>query len=290
MKKQILCLCTILFSAGAWSTPTSTINWILNDFPPFIDVSGEMPGKGIADEMLRFIMPRMPEYTHHFEVASIARAHGLMAQKQLVCHPALLMNDERKKIMEFSDPVFFILTHRILIREDKLARFKPYMTADGSIDALRLVKDSSLVTAVTEKRGYSPSINAALSSVQGSPHILKAGVQFSAPFNQLTSGWIDYLFSYPAEYGWYREQNAEAKKVKMKTLRISGDPEFILGYVTCTKGEWGEQVIKKVNAAIKSAGTRPPWVDKTIFYTERSEVKKFEKTFNRHNPYRNAVN
>lgn len=288
MRLKSMILCTVL-SASAGATPERMITWMMNDFPPFIDVSGEMPGSGIADEMLRYIMPRLPEYEHHLEVASIARAHGLMGQKQQVCHPALLMNHERKKIMVFSDPVFFTLTHRVLIREDRLARFKPYMTAEGSIDALRLVQDPSLVTAITEKRGYSPSINVALASALGSKNILKAGVQFSAPFNQLTSGWIDYLFSYPAEYGWYREKNVEAKKIKMKTLRISGDPDFILGYVACTKGQWGEQVVKRVNSVIKSAGTRPPWVDKAAFYTDPGEVRQFEAVFKSHNPFRREV-
>ncbi|WP_171016590.1 TIGR02285 family protein [Pseudomonas sp. D(2018)] len=259
--------------------------WLMNDFPPFIDVSGSMPGRGIADELVRYLIPRMPEYQHEFEVASIARAHGLMEQGEQVCHPSLLMNEDRKRIMVFSDPVFFILTHRVLIRKDRLDRFSAYLMPDGSIDAKRLTHDPNLVTAITERRAYSPSINAALEDVADTRHILKAGVQFNSPFHQLMSGWIDYLFAYPVEYGWYRKQQNESSDVVMRTIPISGDPEFILGYVTCTKGLWGQKVIEQVNAAIKEAGPRPSWVQKTVDYTAPEEVERFEKAFERNSPF-----
>ncbi|MDX5300047.1 MAG: hypothetical protein LPK85_13985, partial [Gammaproteobacteria bacterium] len=218
--------------------------------------------------------------------ASLARVHGLMAQGEAYCHPALLRKPERERIMHFSEPAHFILTHRIMIRADRLALFEPFRMPDGSIDAQRLVKNPALVTAMSEKRAYSPSISAALAELDDDRHILRAGVEFKSPFHQLMEGWIDYLFAYPVEYGWYQHQGQGLPEQALLALRIHGDPELIIGYVTCTRSEWGATIIREVNAAMHRVRGIPPWIERAIQYTAPSELEAYLRALERESPYR----
>lgn len=284
MLARILGCCLLLAVSGA-GAQDGRLRWLLNDFPPFNEVGQRIPGQGIADAVLLYLQPRLSQYHHEFEVASFARAYALMERGEPVCHPTTLKLPGREKIMLFSRPTLFLLSLQVLIRADRLQRVTPYLDAQGHVDVRRLLGDGQLVTAVSERRGYSPSIGAALAELGPQPHVLKGGVKFRAPFQQLMAGWIDYLFAYPVELGSYLRQNGGESPVALQRLPISADPPYMLGYIACTRSAWGEQVIRDIDEQLRLAGPRPPWVDKIVENTASEDRERYERALVEQRPF-----
>jgi uncharacterized protein (TIGR02285 family) len=230
VKLPVLGCCLLLLASGA-NAEGERLRWLINDFPPFTEVGPELPGQGIHDDMLRYLQAHLPQYQHQFEVASFARTYALMERGEPVCHPTTLKMPGRERSMLFSRPVVLLASQQVLVRQDRLPRLRPYLDPQGRVDVRRLLRDDQLVTAVSERRGYSPAISAALEELGPQPHVLKAGVKFNAPFQQLTAGWIDYLFAYPVELGWYRRHphrrpalHARPRRLRARRLGRTGDP------------------------------------------------------------------
>lgn len=277
--------CCLLCAVSAAHAQDGRLRWLLNDFPPFTEVGQQLPGQGIADAMLLYLQPRLPQYRHEFEVASFARTYALMERGEPVCHPTTLKLPGREKTMLFSRPVLFLLSQQVLIRADRLPRVAPYRDAQGQVDVRRLLGDTQLVTAVSERRGYSPTISAALAELGPQPHVLQGGVQYSAPFRQLLAGWIDYLFAYPVELVKYQLQDGGESPIALQRLDISGAPPYMLGYISCTRSAWGEQVMREIDEQLRLAGPRPPWVDKIIEYTASEDRERYERALVEQRPF-----
>lgn len=277
--------CCLLFAVSGARAQDGRLLWLINDFPPFSEVSQQTSGQGIADVLMGYLQPRLPQYRHEKELASFARTYALMERGEPVCHPTTLKMPEREPIMLFSRPALFLTSQQVVIRADRLQRVAPYLDSAGRVDVLRLLGDAQLVTAVSERRGYSPTITSALKTLGTRPHVLKAGVNFNAPFQQLSAGWIDYLFAYPVELGRYRHLHREAPEVAMQTLEIAGDPPYMLGYISCTRSAWGERVIHDIDEQLRLAGPRPPWVEKIIQYTASEDLESYERALVEQQPF-----
>lgn len=277
--------CCLLFAVSAANADGERLRWLINDFPPFTEVGPQMPGPGIAADMLRYLQQHMPQYHHEFEEASFARAYALMERGEPVCHSTTLKLPGREKAMLFSRPVFFLSAQKVLVREDRIPQVAPYIDGAGRVDVRRLLADTQLVTAVSERRGYSPKINAALREVGYPPQLLKAGVNFGAPLQQLAAGWIDYLFAYPLEVGWYQRQHPEMAGTALRQLAVAGDPPYTLGYIACVRSEWGVRVIRDIDAQLVKAGPRPPWIDMLIDYLPLEERQSYEQALVEHKPF-----
>lgn len=282
-----LCLATVASTASADDTTQTDkpiITWMLNDFPPFIQVDGTLPGKGFVDAAVRHIIERTPEFTHRFEVSGISRALNLMQMGTPVCHPALLPTTERLVYAIASRPVHFTLPHHVIARRDRADRLRPFLNAQGQINIDSLLSDTNLRTSITEQRAFVPVIQTALNARKGAPNILTTGVHFNAPFLQLAAGWVDYIIAYPVEPRWY-VSNETSPGAALVYFPIAGVEEYVLGYMLCTKGPTGEALIGRINSLVAAAAPRPPWFDVEIALSDPSSAKRLEELLALHNPY-----
>lgn len=262
------------------------VTWILSDFPPFIVTDGpSLPGEGFIDFTLHYLVERMPEYRHRYEVAGIARAVGLMEQGAPVCHPALLRTAEREKIAAFSGPVHFVLSHTVVARRDRLERLSSHLNDKGQVDLPRLLADPLLATSLTEKRAFSPVIDKALADAGPSGNRPTIGVRFDSPFLQMDAGWIDYIFAYPVEPGWYRKTGRISPDADLVYLSVAGSDDYVTGGIACTRGAWGDGVISRIDAAVAAAGPRPPWINREKELSDPDAAQRLEQAFQRVAPF-----
>lgn len=261
------------------------INWALNDFPPFILVEGDLPGDGFVDAALRHIVAGMPEYTHRFEVVSVSRALGLMAQGERVCHPSLLRSAERERVATYSERVHFVLPHHVVLPRTHLSRIQAHTNAQGEVDVDSLLADGSLLTSINDLRVFSPQINRALERFGDASHVQRSGGHFVASFRQLEAGWIDYLFAYPVEPGWYQSRGLVSGTLDLVYLPIAGGEPFTLGFVACTRGTWGERIVARIDEIVRDAGPRPPWVKRQLDLSDAEGGKRLEQQLERHRPF-----
>jgi uncharacterized protein (TIGR02285 family) len=276
-------LSQLLTGVSAWADD-NTVNWQMPDYPPVIIAHGPQKGTGYADVFLRYFIERTPELKHVVEPSSMSRVFGLMKQGQPVCEPSLLKTVEREAYVDFSGPVEFVLPHYIVARSDRVARLADYRNAEGAVDIIRLLRDTSLTTVRQEKRGYPPVVLEAFAAAAGKKNLIQTSDDDQGPFRQVANGWVDYIITYPDEVNWFAKQLPE--KVTFAYFPIAGLPEYTIGYVGCTKGAWGRKIVERVNEVVARAGKRPPWIDAEARLLDPAAAKRYEEVFARHSPFR----
>ena len=272
-----------LMMAGTACADDNVVNWQMPDYPPVLIGSGPLKGTGYADVFLQYFIERTPDLKHVVEQSSMSRVFGLMKQGQPVCEPSLIKTAERETYVDFSGPVEFVLPHYIIVRSDRAARLAPYRNADGAIDMGRLVRDLSLTTVRQEKQGYPPVVLKAFDDAAGQKNLFQTSDD-QGPFHQLASGWVDYIINYPDEANWFAKQLPAS--LTFNYFPIAGLPEYTIGYVGCTKGEWGRKIVERVNQVVAKAGKRPPWIDATVRQLDPVAAKRFEEVYARYSPFR----
>jgi|GEM_PF-3007702 len=281
----VLVLLAFIPDARAAREQPERLTWLLNDFPPAIMIGATLPGRGFTDDFVRHLVAHMPAYDHVFEEASIARAVGLMQQGQPACHPNLLVTPDRLPFIDFSGPMHFALPHHVIVRRDRMDRLRPYIGADGTIDAGELVRDAQLVTTITERRAFPPIVADAIAAIGDQTHVVRANVDFQTPFRQLAAGWIEYVFAYPIEVKWYTDQTNLPIDSALEYLPIRGIPDYVTGHVGCTKGEWGRRMVEQIDEIARAAGARPPWFDAQLKFMDAAGTRRLEEVFARYRPF-----
>lgn len=296
--KAVLAAYSVLFVWGIAAgtavadTPVTKIQWALFSFPPYFisapDTENRSPlGEGTGIEFLNYVMKRMPDVEHKFEITDFGRIIGLMKRGVVVCNPILLKVPERELFIEYSHPIFMELSHHIVVAEKNIDKLRPYQDLDGKVDLERLTLGSGLRTSITRKRAYPEVVKRSLekASTFNSTHRMLNSQDFSVPIRQLELGRVDYIIAYPFEINWYFRQMHTLSSTKFVYLPIAGTPEYTLGYVGCTKNAEGKKIIQKLDQIISDVGPRPPWFRSHVQYLDMNGRKRFNAVFDRYQPF-----
>ncbi|WP_159876411.1 TIGR02285 family protein [Aquitalea denitrificans] len=277
---------SLALAGGVVQAGEVSVNWQMPDYPPVIITSGPYQGTGYADVFLRYFIERTPEFHHVVQNSSMSRVFGLMKQGLPVCEPSLLKTAEREAYVDFSGPVEFVLPHHLVVRADRVGRLAAYRDGGGAVDIARLMRDTTLITVRQEKRGYPPPVLEAMTAAAGQKNLLLTSDDDEGPFRQLASGWVDYIISYPDEINWFSRKLQLPAEQKFVYLPIAGLPEYTIGYVGCTKSEWGRKVVRRVNEIVARAGKRPPWIDAEARWLDPEAARRYEDVFVRRSPFK----
>jgi hypothetical protein len=270
MTLRQLCIGPALFLMAA-SGPVAgqqdpkELTWLGMEFPPFFIAEGVDADKGIADEMVRMLRGKMPDWKHRSETASTAEIQLRLRAGEQVCSPAYIRTPEREQFMAFSLP--------------DLARF-----GDGGPASLAaLLKDSSLRLGVAKGRSYGEAIDAILLQHKQAKHVYSRFGDdiYASLFELLNRQGVDYILGYPYEAAFHaRSRNLEASFV---SLPLQESPAMIEAHVACPRTPWGASVIAAIDAALRDLrGTAEhrALVERWIGPELRSDYRRaYEATF-----------
>lgn len=221
-----------------------TIEWIIVDYPPIYINDGPEKGDGILNKITELAIKNLPEYEHKISVANINRTMVDFEQGKCVCTMGMIKTDEREKAAYFSTvPSTLLSKNKIIIRKEDRKRFGD----SDTVSLEKLIQDKSLRLGLTSKISHGKEADAIISKYKSQANIFyREGKNvLEGLLQMLLLKRIDYLITLPwmAEY-----QLKPGEREQLSFLAIKECPEIIMYYSLCAKTEWGQNVIKKIDA------------------------------------------
>lgn len=224
------------------------ITWMEVDFPPFLIHDGELKGLGYGDVGSAILMENLPQYEHEKVLANLSRQYKEYKEGSRVCTVGLFKNEERKKFMYYSIPIFFSLPNHLIVLKEK----QKELGGMSSVKLEDVLKNNQLIIGHSSNRSYSSEIDDVLAQYGNASNTFQyesRGDFTTSFFRMLVKGRVDAIIAAPEEVLY----QAEMLGLRDKLASIAIEENSIqawLSYVTCVKNDWGRQVIDRVNKVL----------------------------------------
>ncbi len=279
MKRMIasLCFLILLVWCPCYAAEEMTVTWLDMDIPPFYILKGEYAGTGIADEITKLFQQRLPQYTHKHANVVFAKAMEQFKSGESVCHAAFFKTPEREEFAYFSAvPSDIVPPVGITIKRKNLKQFE----TGATLSLAELLKNSELRCGAVKGRSYGTEIDRLLEQYQGKSHVFlrTSGAMYEGMFSMLLADRFDYLIGSPLE-AMYASKIVSEKGEEIVNLPLQESSSCQVGYVACTKNEWGKQMIEHVNLILRQE--RPTERYKTFFekWLDERSIPQFRKDY-----------
>lgn len=163
-----LCLSYPVFSSdldndkAVLNEQKTSLVWFVRHFPPAMIRQGPFYGQGYIDQFLDLIAQRFSSYQHIQTTAVLTRAlEEMKGSEKLLCHPALIATEARKKFLSFSDPIQVLIPNGLIVEGLNQQQFLPFMNEKGEL-SLEALLNSSYKVGVIKKRSYGKQIDQVL--------------------------------------------------------------------------------------------------------------------------------
>ncbi len=239
--------------SGSISASTEVL-WVESHFPPIVMTEGNFAGQGYTQLARQYFIERLPQFSHTYSEGALRRFFELARQQDGVCYSGIIKTPERAEFLAFSDVVYVVPSHHVVVRRSEKARFTPLINEKGEIDLAALLADPNFTTSLNPERAFSPYIDSLIRQTLPASHIEQV-VQTSASFQQLAMGWLDYAIAFMEEAYWHYPKGNGV----FAYFPIAHNPLWIVSHVACSDREIGRQLIAAVNEIVASAGENPPW-------------------------------
>ena len=228
-----------------------TITWAAIDFPPFQVVSGAFYGTGSFDGLRNLLVQEIGDARHELTTTSFAERENRFRAGERLCSPGMFRTPARERYLVFSRPALIHLDNRLVFLARNGGRFPP----GDTVDINRVFADPQLKGGIIAGRSFAPNIDAAIRRHAGLPHLSLLAERPAQVLDRVLNGEIDYTVMFSHEASFLERQAGQSGQLANRS--IEGTPPYILTHVACSRGEWGERVIKRVNQILGQQKGRP---------------------------------
>jgi len=257
-----------------------SVTWMEAVAPPFFIHEGENKGQGYEDVVTEILKENLPEYTHDEMEANLSRHYYNFKQGQKVCNVGLYKTPEREQFLYFSIPSFFTLPTVLIIKKDRFADFGNSKTV--KLDTL--LKSGKVIIGIAKNRSYGRYVDAILDNYREEGNIFVfEGEELSRNFFQmLRLDRLDALISLPEEAIYQAEELGI--KDDIMTLTIEENQvgyESWLGYVGCSKTQWGKKLIERINQILLAQRPAKQYREAYERWLDESSLENYRKLYDK---------
>lgn len=253
------------------------IVWYKTDQPPFYIVNGQ----GIHDQMVDYLIARMPEYDHSFERSSVKRALETIREKQPAIWLGLYKTAEREKFVAFhAIPCYLNLNTILVSKHANLQKITPFLSADGTLDLEKLLLSKQVSVGLTSGRMYSGVIDEMINKYKDT------GVFYERAAANMTTGFMEMLmndrldayFEVPTSVK-PAAQALGIKEEELALIPIAGMKPYEPVYAGMPYSEWGSALIQKIDAIMRQEDTITTFAGYYEKYLDSSMIAQYEQTY-----------
>jgi uncharacterized protein (TIGR02285 family) len=255
-----------------------SITWMEADFVPGYIHDGPLKGQGYEDAITKILQKDLTGYTHQTLIGNMARMTQEFKQGKQVCNVALFKTPEREAFMYFSVPSTFTLPNGLIAKTDKLSLFGNAKTV--SLDD---VLKGKIKLGISRDRSYGKTIDAVLEKYKNSSNIVVHSGKdvFESLFQMLIRDRVDCMLGLPEEVMYVAEQQGVKDRIASLTLKENENTyDSWLGYVACSKTDWGKQTIGKINRILKTERPTPEYRGAYERWLDEHAHENYRKLYN----------
>lgn len=249
--------------------PKQQLTWLLMNWPPFIRMQDDKLIGGVTGEQMKLLFANLPEYEHHTQQVSLIRLQTELRSDRQVCSMPIQKTPQREASMLFTEAIDVGLGNRLYVRADTAA----LLGSQPSIALAQIVNRPDLRGVVYRGRSYGAPIDQLLASPGAASNLQTLVLESDSVLKMLEAARIDYVIEYPVVIRYWEHQQRQPRAA-FHAYRIAGADDFSLGYIACSKTEWGAQAVARINAAFKQLIQRPDY--KPLHYTELTDAEQTE--------------
>ena len=241
---------TCMLPHVAWTK--DSISWMGSATPPFFIHEGLYKGQGYVEVINNILIENLPEYSHSRVQANLSRQNQQWKQGEKVCSPSKYRTEERKKFMYFSIPSTFSLPIVLIINKSNFSAFGGSKT----VSLASILQSNEFVIGRIKNRSFGTDFDKTLDNYGNDKNIfLYEGPALLADLlKMLMAGRIDALPGSPEEAIYLAETMGIRDQIMILNIEENqGDRDAYdayLGYVACSKNEWGKTAIDNINRVL----------------------------------------
>lgn len=233
-----------LISPGNSMAQEDTIEWIIVDYPPIYINDGPSKGEGIMNKITELAIKNLPEYQHKITVANITRTMVDFEQGKCVCTMGMIKTDERAKVAYYSSiPSTLLSKNKIIVRKADLKS----LGNPAAVSLKEMMRNRSLKLGLASNISHGKGADAVINKYKSDANIFyrQGSNVLEGLLQMLLKKRIDYLITVP----WLAEYTLKPDEMeKLSFLEIEESQENIIYYSLCAKTDWGQKVIRKIEA------------------------------------------
>lgn len=235
---------TCLLPSVAWTK--DSISWMESETPPFFIHEGVLKGQGYVERINNILIENLPEYSHTRIQANLSRQYQQWKQGEKACSPSKYKTDERKKFVYFSIPSTFSLPSVLIIKKNTFSAFGGSKT----VNLASTLQSNKFVIGRIKNRSFGAEFDNTLDNYGNDKNIFvyEGPDLLRGLFKMLMAGRIDAIPGSPEESIYLAEVLGIRDQIMILNIEENqGDRNAYLGYVACSKNEWGKTAIDKIN-------------------------------------------
>ena len=238
---------TCLLPSVAWTK--DSISWMESATPPFFIHEGGFKGQGYVEAINNILIENLPEYDHTKTLANLSRHYQQWKQGEKSCAPSMYKTKEREEFVYFSVPSTFSLPIVLIINKNNFLAFGGSKT----VSLTSILQSNKFVIGRINNRSFGAEFDDTLDNYgnEKNTFVYEGADLLGGLFKMLMAGRIDALPGSPEEAIYLAETMGIRDQIMTLTIEENqGDPESYLGYVACSKNEWGKTAINRINQVL----------------------------------------
>lgn len=280
-KLYFICSLFILFINNAaaqqeilWLTDDRTdakIKYFVNPIP-----------SSTAEDTVGLLMRALPAYNLKLEFAQGPRITRLLKKLPNVCAPNKIKTPQRLQDALFSLPINLFLNLHLYYKKHHDFQHPPTEALDKNNHLISLEKLFSAnhehYLGIDKGRSFGLHLDKQIKNIDSHNLVIRSGGKRSLSLIQmLAKNRIDYLIDYPTTIKEGLVSLSE--KVELESVEISGSPDYIIGYVACSKGPLGEAVIADINSALRKLHQTDEFYQAHARYIDDTDLSSFNRAY-----------
>lgn len=258
----------------------TTLPWAISDWAPYFIINGDHKGEGRVDRLKLLLERHLPDYNFVDIHADTPRLIELWRMKKNACSGATLRTLERENLAYFT-AFLYQIPHQFVLVTNRPELF--HGRKGQKISLYEVLNNPKLHGVFAEGRSYGKEVDELLKKAQRrnpSVHITSSKDGYVSLYKMLERKRFDYTLEYEAVTRSTNERHFSMNPLSLFQLTDAKSTEVF--YFACTKNEWGEKVIKRVDATLqKMAKTHEyqnileTWLNPDLLKKHQKEIERF---------------
>ncbi len=198
------------------------------------------------------------------------------------CAPNRIKTPQRLKDNIYSLPLNIYLGLQLYYKKGTGSSIFPTSALDTNKQLKTLASlftgKASHTLGINEGRSFGVFLDAQIAALEKHNRVIRSGIESTSSLvKMLLMDRIDYTIEYPVNV--QRLLKETKTNIALESVKIAGAPDYIIGYVACSKGVVGEQIIKDINNALVKLHHNDEFYQAHTRYLDKSDIANFNRAY-----------
>lgn len=255
MRSALSAIVVFLVTQSALANESSleTIQWAVNDAPPFHVIDGPYQGLGICDVLIDAIHRALPDLRSSVWLMPQPRISAALGDGINLCFPCMIYKGSHDSQAYFSLPSHIYEPHQLITTKSKAAEISNRYGEPLAFEAL--LRDKQFRFGYPAGRRYG-ILQPLLEKYP--PALARAGTGGAIAIMQMIkANRLDYTLDY-AVVANYFQKTGQGELAKLALQENLEQP--VAGAVGCARTDWGVSVLTEINKVMPEVRQDPAFI------------------------------